>query len=340
MREALSVYLVAELYDNVDVPAELEQRLPSGAGSSLRARRPVRCTRSATDAVNRVLDAPRVQQLWINASSLAQQKLVNVLEDKTGPRDLDGRRRGDARSQGAGSRRRAGSWPVHLPPLDRIPPDTGVITVMRSERAGRGAVRREGAASAEHRAPRCSCSVLYAPPWYLAAPATGAGRCATSGGRWCSSGSSCSSRAGSPASYAVDALTQPQSHEAGERTWLIGSSILGQIGAAAILYGAVIVLGAVLAGPTARATAVRQRLAVALERAARASAWAVVAGAFLLLVVWGPTEALRTLVGHRGCSARWSPRAWRALLRQIARHDAGATRDGDPAPAGPAAGAT
>jgi phage gp46-like protein len=38
----------------------------------------------STDAVNRLLDAARVQQLFVNASSLAKQKLVNVLENKTG----------------------------------------------------------------------------------------------------------------------------------------------------------------------------------------------------------------------------------------------------------------
>jgi RsiW-degrading membrane proteinase PrsW (M82 family) len=36
----------------------------------------------------------------------------------------------------------------------------------------------------------------------------------------------------------VDALTTPSSHDASHRAWLIGTSILSQIGWAAILYGA------------------------------------------------------------------------------------------------------
>jgi hypothetical protein len=83
VQNALSVFLVNELYDNVDVAAGLEQRLPTNlkqlaqpAAAALR--------KPATDGVKQLLEAPRVQQLWINANAAAQQKLVNVLEDKTG----------------------------------------------------------------------------------------------------------------------------------------------------------------------------------------------------------------------------------------------------------------
>src|SRR5262249_14141279 len=62
-------------------------------------------------------------------------------------------------------------------------------------------------------------------------------------------------------SYALDDLTSPASHETGKRVWLIGSSILAQIGWAAIIYGVVIVGGAVLAGPTGPALAIRRRIA-------------------------------------------------------------------------------
>jgi predicted benzoate:H+ symporter BenE len=62
------------------------------------------------------------------------------------------------------------------------------------------------------------------------------------------------------------------------------------------VYGVVIVLGAVLAGPSARATAARRWMAPVLDDRA-GIAWGVVAGAFLLLVLWGPTHALRTAWG-------------------------------------------
>jgi hypothetical protein len=96
--------------------------------------------------------------------------------------------------------------------------------------------------------------------------------------------------------YAVDALTSPESRDAGRRAWLIGSEILGQIGVAAILYGAVVVAGTLLAGAAGWATDARRRLApVFSER--MGVAWAALAALYLLLVLWGPTHALRTWWG-------------------------------------------
>ena len=96
--------------------------------------------------------------------------------------------------------------------------------------------------------------------------------------------------------YAVDALTQPASQGSGERVWLISTSILAQIGWAAIFYGVVMALGAVLAGPHAWAIAVRRTIAPVLNERP-GIAWAAVAVVYLLLIAWGPTHALRTLWG-------------------------------------------
>ena len=97
---------------------------------------------------------------------------------------------------------------------------------------------------------------------------------------------------------AVDALTAPQGERAGHEAWLIGSAILSQIGWATILYGAIAVAGSIFAGPTATATSVRGRVAPVLNERP-GIAWAAVAAVFLLLVLWGGTHALRTVVGHR-----------------------------------------
>jgi hypothetical protein len=96
--------------------------------------------------------------------------------------------------------------------------------------------------------------------------------------------------------YVIDQLTTPESQPAGRQAWLIGSEILAQIGWATIVYGAVIVLGAVLAGPTATATSARRAMAPVLNDRP-AIAWAVVGVAYLLLVLWGPTHALRVAWG-------------------------------------------
>src|SRR4051794_32713687 len=83
VRSALSTYLVNQLYGSVDVAGSLEQQLPENLkqladpiASALR--------QPATATAAAILARPRVQQLWINATTLAHEKLVNVLENKTG----------------------------------------------------------------------------------------------------------------------------------------------------------------------------------------------------------------------------------------------------------------
>jgi hypothetical protein len=74
--------------------------------------------------------------------------------------------------------------------------------------------------------------------------------------------------------------------------WGIGTGLLRNIGIAGILYGLVTAAGALLAGPTREATAVRRWMAPVVV-ARPAVMWGVVAAAYLLLVLWGPTWALR-----------------------------------------------
>jgi hypothetical protein len=292
VRSALSVYLVDELYNNVDVAGDLEQRLPADL-KALAAPVAGALREPATDAVDRLLDTPRVQALWVDASSLAQQKLVNVLEDKTGHgiSTGDGEVTIDLRAlleQLGTELGLSGSV------LDRIPPDAGVITIMRSDQlaAAQTAVKVLKVLSV---ALFVLVFALYALAVYLAA---GERRRTLRNVGWAlvlvGLVVLVARRVGG--NYAVDALTSPESRDAGTRAWFIGSEILGQIGVAAIIYGAVVVAGTVLAGPAGWATDARRRLAPLLDDRAGV-AWGVVAGAFLLLVLWGPTHALRTAWG-------------------------------------------
>src|SRR3954454_24995211 len=131
VRDALSVYLVNELYDNVDVAAGLAQRLPPNL-QPLAAPVAGALRQPATEGVGRLLEAPRVQQLWINASSLAQEKLVNVLENKTGHGISTGN--GVVTLDLSELVSEVGAQlGVPASALTKIPPDTGVITVMRSD---------------------------------------------------------------------------------------------------------------------------------------------------------------------------------------------------------------
>ena len=292
VRSALSVYLVNELYANVDVAGDLEQRLPEQlkplAGPVAGALR-----QPATDAVDRLLDTPAVQQLWVEASSLAQQKLVNVVEDKTG----HGISTGDGNvtlDLGEIVQRLGTELGLSSSVLDRIPPDAGVITVMSSDRlaAAQTAVKVLRVLSG---ALLVLVLGLYALAVYLA---TGERRRTLRNVGWALIlvGLTVLVARRLAGEYAVDALTSPESREAGRRGWLIGSEILGQIGVAAIIYGAVVVFGTLLAGAAGWAMAARRRLAPVFDERMGA-AWAALAAAYLLLVLWGPTHALRTAWG-------------------------------------------
>jgi hypothetical protein len=96
--------------------------------------------------------------------------------------------------------------------------------------------------------------------------------------------------------HVITALTSPEYDDTVRRVWVIGSAILGDIGRAAIFYGVIALVGTLLAGPTRIATRIRRWMApTVLEQPA--VAWGAVGGFFLLLVLWGPTHALKTWWG-------------------------------------------
>jgi hypothetical protein len=292
VRDSLSVYLVDQLYGNVDVAAGLEERLPTNlkplAGTVAGALR-----QPATDAVDRLLDSPRIQQLWINAGSTAQQKLTNVLENETGAGITTGNGvvtvdLGElVKSLGA-------ELGLSAAALDRIPPDAGELEVMRSDQLS--------AAQAGVQAVRVLSTwllVLVLALYALAIVLARGARRETLRNVGCAFvlvGLAILVVRRLAGNYAVDALAKPSSQDSGTRVWLISTSILAQIGWAAILYGAAMALGALLAGPHRAAIAVRGWIAPTLNER-QALAWTAVAAVYLALIAWGPTHALRTLWG-------------------------------------------
>ena len=92
----------------------------------------------------------------------------------------------------------------------------------------------------------------------------------------------------------VDALASTASVEpAIERTWSIGTSLLASSAVGLIGYGIVIVLGAMLAGPTRPATAVRRELAPLFHN--RVAAYSLLVLLVLLVFLWAPTEGTQRL---------------------------------------------
>jgi hypothetical protein len=288
VRAALSTYLVNQLYGNVDVAGSLEQQLPANLkqladpiASALR--------QPATATAAAILARPRVQALWINATTRAHEKLVNVLENKTGHGIDTGSGVVTVNLHTVVTELAA---ELGLPGkiVAQLPSDTGVITVMRSDQlsAAQTGVRAVHLLSAWL---LVLVLAMFALAIYLARGARRTtlrnvgwafiivGLLVLVVRRWLGN-------------YAITELTSPSYKGSVHDVWLIGTSILGQIATASILYGLFAVGAAVLAGPTRVAVASRRLIAPVLNHQP-AMAAAAVAAVYLLLVLWGPTHALR-----------------------------------------------
>jgi hypothetical protein len=292
VQETLSVYLTNQIFDNVDVTAALQQRLPAnldplapGIAGALRG--------AAPNTIKTLLERPRFQQLWVNASSAAQEKLVNVLEDKTGHGistgngtvTIDLKQLLTEITQKLGL---PGTLVAH------IPPDTGVITVMKSSNLR---TVQKGVKVANFFTVFLFIVVLGL---FAAAIALARGmRRATLRNiafAFIVVGLIVLLVRRFTGTHVITALTTPEYDDTVSRVWVIGSAILGDIGRASIFYGVIALVGALLAGPTRIATRVRRWIAPTIIEQPGV-AWGAVAGLFLLLVLWGPTHALTTWWG-------------------------------------------
>jgi hypothetical protein len=79
-------------------------------------------------------------------------------------------------------------------------------------------------------------------------------------------------------------------------SWIIGTSLLSQVAWALVLYGFVILVGTWFAGPNRYATRARTAIAPSLRERPEMG-WSLLAGVYLLLILWGPVPALRNWLG-------------------------------------------
>ena len=81
IQATLNTFIVTAIFDNVDVQAELADKLPPQL-APLAA--PISgALRSAADnVVAKALSEPKVQQLFVDASAAAQSKLIALIDDK------------------------------------------------------------------------------------------------------------------------------------------------------------------------------------------------------------------------------------------------------------------
>jgi hypothetical protein len=292
VQSAIASYTVNQLYTNVNVGEALSQHLPSnlkGLGAPLAGA----LEQPATQGVQFLLGRPRVQQLFIRASAVAHEKLVNVLENKTGfgistgngvvTLDLHqmivdlGTQLGLSQSV-----------------LDKVPASAGTVTLMKSDQLSAA----QAGIQAVHILSVWLLVVVLAMYGFAIWLARGARRTTlrNAGIGLALVGLLVLVIRHLLGNYIVSSLAQPGYQPATHRLYLIGTSILGQIGGAVLLYGIVAVLGAVFAGPSAPAVWLRERLAPVLNER-QEYVWGGVAFIYLLLILWGGTHALRTWWG-------------------------------------------
>jgi hypothetical protein len=287
IREQLSIFLIDELYANVDVQAELERaappRLDPLTGPAAGALRNV-----AVRGVNELLARPRAQAAWEEANRRAHRRLLQVVEDGGGDTistaggtvtlDLKQLLTQISTQLGVGGRI-----------VDQIPPDAAQLEVLKSDELelAQDAVRFLKALAiilVVLALGLLALGVYLARGWRreaLRACGFGlilAGAAALIGR---------SLAGGAVVGLAETAAVEPALSE----TWSIATSLLVEAATAALLYGIVVVFAAWLAGPTSWATATRRGLAPFLREPRFAYGGLTVI--VLLLLAWGPTPAFR-----------------------------------------------
>jgi hypothetical protein len=292
VREALSVYIVDQLYANAEPQEVLEAQLPENlqglAGPIAGALR-----QPAVEGVDRFLQRPRVQAAWEEINRITHQELMAVLNDETRGNITTGE----------------GTVTLHLRTLvvnigtelgfgeqldARLPPDAGGIVILQSDQL---------------EAAQTGVKAIKWMSWLVILIAFAC----WAGAIWLASGRRSMLRNIGAAllvvgilllvirravgNYIVDALTSGESlRGAVDSTWLIGTSLLRTIGWALIVYGLVILVGTWLAGPSRYAFRARQAIGPTL-RDRPGLAWGVLAVVYLLLVLWAPVPALSSWVG-------------------------------------------
>lgn len=289
IRDALSDFLVNELYTNVDVQGEIEKRLPRDvkglSGPAAGGLRQV-----AGQASRRALEQPKVQALWEEANRAAHEQLLAVIDDENEVVSTDG-----------------GVVTLHLEPIVRriaaqlgiggdvaskLPPEAAELEVLRSDelesvQSGVKLLRTLAFVLTALTLVLYGVAIYIAPGWRREA-------LRSVGFAFVAVGALVLFAHGIAGNAVTSSLSDTDvSEPAVEAAWNIGTSLLTETGQAIIGYGIVIVLAAWLAGPTRAATWIRHAVTPYLRQPAY-----VYGGLAVLLVLifwWSPTEATRRL---------------------------------------------
>jgi hypothetical protein len=272
----------------------------------------------APAAANRLLQRPRVQTLWQNANKRAHAAVVKVLEGKSLGKNgnistVNGEVTLDLRPA---IKRLATRLGVEDKLKANADPNAGQIVILKSSqlKAAQTAVKILNALSSLL---LIAVFALFALAIYLAQGrrrlllgATGASLAFV--------GLVIASLRHFLGGAIVDSLVKTAANKHPVSViWAIETSVLRDIAILLVVYGALVLLATVLAGPNRPAVALRRWLAPSF-RHHPIVVWAAALALFLILLAWGPTAGNRQLLGVAILAAT-AAIAIEALRRQTLR---------------------
>src|SRR5512133_3590521 len=297
VRGAIAQKLSDALFQRVDVEAQLRERLPAQRKGTAAVLAAALQNTVVPTAADRLLQRPRVQTLWENANKRAHAAVVRVLEGK----DL-GRNGNISTANGEVTldlRPAITRLATRLGVEDKLKanadPSAGQLVIMKSDQlsAAQTAVKILKALSSLL---LIAVVALYALAIYLAQGwrrrllgATGASLVFV--------GLVIASLRHFLGGVIVEALVKTEANKHPVSViWGIETSILRDIAVILVVYGALVLLATVLAGPNRAAVAVRRWLAPSF-RHHPIVVWLAALALFLILLAWGPTAGDRALLG-------------------------------------------
>jgi hypothetical protein len=317
VRGAIAQTLVDRLFARVDVQAQLRERLPerSQAAAPLLA---AGLESASVRVADRFLQTPRAQTLWKNANKRAHAGVVKVLE-------------GENLGRNGNISTANGDVTLDLRPFitrvatklgveDRLKanadPNAGQVVIMKSDQLGAAqtAVKILKALS--------SLLVLVVFGLFALAIYLAQGRrrmlLGATGASLLLVGLVLASMRRFVGGAVVDSLVKTEANKHPVSViWAIETSVLRDVAVILVVYGALVLLATVLAGPNRPAVAVRRWLAPSF-RHHPIVVWATAFAVFLILLAWGPTAGNRGLLGVAILAATTAI-AIEALRRQALR---------------------
>ena len=297
VRGAIAQKLSDGLFAQIDVEAQLRERLPPRSQAAAAPLAAALQNNVGPAAADRLLQRPRVQTLWQNANKRAHAAVLRVLEGKDlGPNGNISTANGEVTLD---LRPAITQLATRLGIEDKLKanadPTAGQIVIMKSDQLGAAqtAVKILKALSSLL---LIAVFALYALAIYLAQGrrrwllgATGASLLFV--------GLLIASLRRFLGTVIVDSLVKTQANKHPVSViWGIETSVLRDIGILLVVYGALVLIATALAGPNRPALAFRRWLAP-IFRHHPVAVWATGIGVFLLLIAVGPRAGNRQLVG-------------------------------------------